>query len=141
MRKFIDAVLIKGLPAADIKNANKVNLWIFLWAGTLVATVVMQDMQIIQSSTLSLVAAVVNLVIGVTMALAYRRMLNTLDEMERKIQYNALAIAVAVTMLVYGASSILSNAALTPELDSSWMLSTMAVSYSGGLITGRVRMA
>ncbi len=141
MRKLIDAVLIKGLPAADIKNANKVNLWIFLWACTLVATVMMQEMQIIQNSVVSLVAALVNLAMGVTMALTYRRMLHTLDEMERKIQYNALASAVAMAMLVYGASSILAKAAITPELDASWMLTIMAFTYSGGLIAGRLRMA
>ena len=43
MGKLIDAVLVKGLPPADIKNANKVNLWALLWASTLIATMLMQD--------------------------------------------------------------------------------------------------
>lgn len=141
MGKIIEAIFIKGLPAADIKNANKANLWIFLWAGTLVATFMMQEMQIIQSAAESLVASVVNLTMGLIMVVTYRRMLLALDEMERTIQYNALASAVAMTLLVYGASSILSNAALVPELDASQMLMIIALTYSGGLIVGRVRMA
>ena len=141
MGKIIEAICIKGLPAADIKNANKANLWIFLWAGTLVATLMMQEMQIIQSAAESLVASVVNLTMGLIMVVTYRRMLLALDEMERTIQYNALASAVAMTLLVYGASSILSNAALVPELDASQMLMIIALTYSSGLIVGRVRMA
>ena len=43
MGKLIDAVLVKGLPPVDIKNANKVNLWALLWASTLIATMLMQD--------------------------------------------------------------------------------------------------
>lgn len=141
MKRFIDAVLIKGLPAADIKNANKVNLWAFLWAGSLVATVLMQEASIIQNPIITFIAFTINLTIGVIMALSYKRMLRKLDEMERKIQYGAMTLAVAMSMLVYGASSILHTANLTPELDSSWMLTIMAFSYSGGLIVGRVRMA
>ena len=141
MGKITDAILIKGLPATDAKNANKVNLWALLWAGTLVASLTMQEMQIIHTTAMSLAAALVNLVMGVIMAVSYRRMLLTLDEMERRIQYNALASAVAMSLLAYGASSILYNAALVSEISASQMIMILAFTYSGGLIVGRVHMA
>ena len=141
MGKITDAILIKGLPATDARNANKVNLWALLWAATLVLSLTMQEMQIIQGAAMSVAIASLNLAVGMILVISYRRMLITLDEMERRIQYNALASAVAASLLVYGVNSILSNVALTEELSSSEMIMILSLTYCVSLIAGRVRMA
>lgn len=141
MGKITDAILIKGLPATDARNANKVNLWALLWAATLVASLTMQEMQIIQGAAMSVAIASLNLAVGMILVISYRRMLISLDEMERRIQYNALASAVAASLLLYGVNSILSNVALTEELSSSQMIMILSLTYCVSLIAGRVRMA
>jgi hypothetical protein len=68
-------------------------------------------------------------------------MLRTLDEMERKIQLDALALSVGVVMLTFSASGILQSAYIPLQLEVSWLLTTMAFCYSIGLVLGRLRLA
>jgi hypothetical protein len=63
------------------------------------------------------------------------------DEMERSIQYNALALAVAAAFLFYSASAILSNAASVSGLDGSAIVVMMSGAYCCGLVAGRLRMS
>jgi|SaaInlStandDraft_1057018.scaffolds.fasta_scaffold144459_2 hypothetical protein len=138
MGKPIAAVLVGGLPAADINNAKRVNLWVLLWAGTLITRILMQDAGVfgLMDPSSSLTATVINLVVGI---IVYRRTLLTVDEMERAIGYGALTLAVA--FLVYGASLILPKTTLVPALDASAMIAIMTLTYCCGLIVGRLRMA
>lgn len=143
MGKLIDAVLIQELPAANIKNANKANLWAFLWASTLITTMVMQDEGIVGliNPVFSLIATLIKLAVGITLVIAYRRMLLTIGEMERTIQYSALDLAVAATLLGYGDTSTLSKAELAPAIEASAILVIMSLTYCCGLIAGRLWMA
>ena len=56
MGRKLDAILVKGLPERDKRNANRVNLWAFLWVGTLLALFLLG---IGEKSGLSLVGTVV----------------------------------------------------------------------------------
>ena len=88
MGKPIAAVLVKGLPAADINNANRVNLWVLLWAGTLITGILMQDAGVfgLMDPSSSLTATVINHVVGIIVVIVYRRTLLTVDELERTIE-------------------------------------------------------
>ena len=68
-------------------------------------------------------------------------MLRTLDEMERKIQLDALALSVGLAMLTFSASSILQTADILPQLKAYVLLTIMAFSYSIGLVLGWLRLA
>ena len=143
MGKIVDAVLIRGLPAEDIRRANIVNLWCLLWAVSLAGIIALQEFQLLgmMVEELSVAAALLNVVIGAITAIKYRRMLRTLDEMERTIQYNAFASAVAAILLAFGVSAILSNVGLTSALSATQMLVIVCLTYMIALVVGRVRMA
>jgi len=141
MGKYIDAVLAKGLPKKDLKNANKVDLWAFGWAGTLLAGSLAHAVFGLTSLAPFLVIGVINLGCGIMLIRSYVRMVTQIDEMERKIQFDALALAVGMAMLAYGAGTILQAASLLDQIQASWLLTLMALSYCVGLIVGRIRMA
>ena len=143
MGKIVDAVLIRGLPAEDVRRANIVNLWCLLWAVSLAGIIALQESQLLgmMVKELSVAAALLNVVIGAITAFKYRRMLRTLDEMERTIQYNAFASAVAAILLAFGASAILSNVGLTSALSATQTLVIVCLTYMIALVAGRVRMA
>jgi hypothetical protein len=61
--------------------------------------------------------------------------------MERTLQYNAFASAVAAILLAFGASAILSNVGLTSALSATQMLVVTCLTYVIALVIGRVRMA
>ena len=102
MSKLLDAIFCKNLPRRDIKNANIVNLWAVAWALSLAGISFISKNDWYSATFPIAIALVVNVGIGVGMILAYKRFLKELDEMERKIQLDALALSVGVTLVVFG---------------------------------------
>ncbi len=141
MGSRLDAVLAKGLPKRDKKNANRVNLWALGWMFSLMANAILTKIFDQGTSALWGVIFVAHVVAGVMLVLSYRRFLSELDEMERKVQLEAMALAVGLSLLVYSAGSILHSVDLLPAPDASIMLVVMSFSYMAGLIIGRIRLA
>jgi hypothetical protein len=139
MSKLIDAIICKNLPARDIKNANLVNLWAIAWAASLAIISFISKYEWYSATLPITMAFVFNSGIGVGMFLAYKRFLKELDEMERKIQLDALALSVGVTLVAFGGYSILDKAGMAPELRASHLIVLMALTYMAGIIIGRIR--
>jgi len=139
MSKLTDAIFCKNLPARDLKNANRVNLWAIAWAASLAIISFISKYEWYSGTWPTFLACVFSSGIGVGMYLAYKRFLKELDELERKIQLDALASSVGVTLVVFGGYSILDKAGLTPELRASSLIALMALTYMAGIIVGRVR--
>ena len=76
---------------------------------------------------------------GIGLIFAYRRFLKDLDEMERQIQLDALALSVGVTLAGFSSYSILDKAVVVPALDPAYLIVLMSFTYMAGLIIGRIR--
>ncbi len=139
MNRLINAITLKGLPARDIKNANLANLWIFAWAGTLAIISFLSKYDWYASVLPTTIGIVVHVGIGVGMMLAYKRLLKHLDEMERKIQLESMALSVGMTLVGFSTYSILDKAGFVPELKPAFLIMLMGFTYIGGLIIGRIR--
>jgi hypothetical protein len=139
MSKLIDAIICKNLPARDLKNANLVNIWALAWAASLAIISFISKYEWYSATLPITVAFVLNSGIGVGMILAYKRFLKELDEMERKIQLDALALSVGVTLVAFGGFSILGKAGMAPELQASSLIMLIALTYMAGIIVGRIR--
>ena len=139
MSKLIDAIICKNLPARDLKNANLVNLWAIAWAANLAIISYISKYEWYSAVLPITMAFVLSSGIGVGMLLAFKRFLKELDEMERKIQLDALALSVGVTLVVFGGYSILNKAGVAPELQASSLLVLIALTYMAGIIAGRIR--
>ncbi|WP_394229751.1 hypothetical protein [Shewanella colwelliana] len=139
MKNIFDAICAKGLPARDIKNANKVNLLALMWAGSLVLTTYLLKLTPVPATWLIATLFILHSIIGILMTLAFKRFLTQLDEMERKIQLDALALAVGVTIVGFSSYSVLDIANILPDLKASYLIVTLAITYMVGIISGRVR--
>jgi hypothetical protein len=139
MSKLFDAITNKGLPERDIKNAARANFWIVAWTLILVVSSIYVKYEEGGSLVPSIIAFSAITLIGIGMILSYRKMLKALDEMERKIQLDALALSVGVTIVGFGSYSILEKAGLLPDLSASYVIACMGFTYMVGLIAGRVR--
>ena len=139
MSKILDAILCKGLPARDIKNANRVNLLAFAWMMTLLLSSISNEYQWFDSILAIIVAFVLHTGIGILMVFSFRKFLKELDDLERKIQLDALALSVGVTIISFSSFSILSKAGLIAELDQSALIVLMALTYMVGIIAGRIK--
>ncbi|WP_258405233.1 hypothetical protein [Shewanella mesophila] len=139
MKHIFNAICAKGLPARDLKNANKVNLLALLWVASLALSSYLLKQEPLSASWLVATLFVVHSTIGILMILAYKRFLTQLDEMERKIQLDALALAVGVTIVGFSSYSVLDLADMVPDLKASYVIVSIAVTYMVGIISGRVR--
>lgn len=139
MNKLKAAILCTNLPARDVKNANSVNLWALAWAGSLAVITLLSKFDWYSAALPITIAFVFSTGIGVGLILAYKRFLKELDEMERKIQFDALALSSGVTLVVFGGYSILDKAGVAPELEAAHLIMLMALTYIAGVIVGRIR--
>ena len=139
MSKILDAILCKGLPARDIKNANRVNLLALLWMVTLLLSSIGSEYAWYNTMLVISIAFIVHTSIGVVMVFSFRKFLSELDDLERKIQLDALALSVGVTIISFSSFSILSKAGIIAELDQSSLIALIAVTYMIGNIAGRIK--
>ncbi|MCL1079924.1 hypothetical protein D5R81_17905 [Parashewanella spongiae] len=139
MKKVISAIFCQGLPKRDIKNANKVNLWALAWVGSLVIFHYGSKELWFMSPLMIAVAVITNVAIGVGMVLAYRKMLIELDEMEKKIQLDALALSVGTTIITFSGYSILQELTTIPVLEPSHLILVVSATYMIGIVSGRIR--
>lgn len=139
MSKLTDAIICKNLPTRDIKNANRVNLWAIAWAASLAIASYVSKYDWYSAALPISIAFVLHSGIGVGMILAFKRFLKELDEMERKIQLDSMALSIGVTLVVFGSYSVLEKAGRAPELEASYLIVLMALTYMVGIIAGRIR--
>ncbi|MBW8185096.1 hypothetical protein [Shewanella nanhaiensis] len=138
MKTILNAICSKNLPSRDIKNANKVNILALLWAISLILTSYLSTQAWFTEIPIA-IAFLLHTGIGITMIFSYRHFLIELDEMERKIQLDALALSVGVTIISFSSYSILDKNGILPELDSAYLIALMALTYMVGIISGRLR--
>ncbi|GIU15065.1 MULTISPECIES: hypothetical protein [unclassified Shewanella] len=136
--KIIEAICAKGLPKRDLKNANRVNLFALLWALTLLISTYLSENELLGSGLLLTLAFCIHTFIGIAMLMSYRHFLVQLDEMERKVQLDALALSVGVAIISFSSYSILQNSAIVPPLNAAYLIALIALTYMVGIIKGRI---
>ena len=119
MGKFEEAAARKGLPARDLRNASIANLWIFAWAISLVVISYLSKYDWYSSNLIIATGLMIHAGIGIGMILAFRHFLAEADELQRKIQLDALALSVGVTIVAFSSASLLAKAGFLPALDAS----------------------
>jgi hypothetical protein len=106
-----------------------------LWIGSFLASTLAFELGALPAS-LGYAAGIANAVLGVVAVWAYFRLLRGVDELERKIQVEALALgfgAGAVAMMAYR----LAERAGAPALDINDALLAMLIAYAVGVVVGR----
>lgn len=139
MKTILEAIACKGLPARDLRNANIVNLWAISWAVSLGFISFLSKYQWYSQGFPTILAFTIQTGIGIGMLHAYIRLLKNLDEMERKIQLDALAISVGVTVISFASYSVLDKSGIVPDLKPSYLIALMALTYMAGIVFGRIR--
>ena len=68
-----------------------------------------------------------------------KRFVSKADELERKIQLEALALSVGVTIIFFSSYAILQKALEIADLSPAYLIVVMSLGYVMGLIVGRLR--
>jgi len=129
-------------PQSDWEANNKQNTvrlagWTAAWVITMAVAVFGPQFVWKSSPWLTLAAIVVNLGVGVGMIIANRRHLKGLDEMQQKIQLEAMALSLGVGLiggLAYSNLDVTNLIAFDAEI--SHLVILMALTYMVGIASG-----
>ncbi|XPF95422.1 hypothetical protein ACM9HF_05245 [Colwellia sp. RE-S-Sl-9] len=138
MKDMINCIMGKGLPKRDLKNSMRANVWAILWTLSLGMFTYLTTVEWFNTAT-AIMCFIVNLAVGIKLVLSYKYFLIYLDEMERKIQLDALALSVGVTIVSFASLSILARGGIIGEAKTFHLIMILSLSYMIGIVVGRVK--
>jgi hypothetical protein len=117
-------------------------LWSMIWTSSFVGVTLALKRGWLAGAP-GIVAAVASASLGLGTALAYQRFLKEADEVQRKIELEALALAFGVGLIGGFAYWLLEYSGAVPASKSEllYVLAAMCLTYSAGVLLGRRRYA
>jgi len=122
------------------KNTIQLAFWTLTWIVSLVVATFGHLFLWESDSIISIIAIFINLIIGFGMIVANKNHLKGLDEMQQKIQLDAMAISLGVGIVCGISYSLLDQTNLISyDAEISHLIILMGLTYSAGTIIGRIR--
>ncbi len=112
---------------------------IFAWTGTMVLADKAELYEWHSSALISILAIVINAGIGIGVIATFMRFLRELDELQRKIQLDALALSMGIGFVGSFSYSLLVTAKFITDAEISDVILLMTLTYVVGLIVGQLR--
>jgi hypothetical protein len=126
-----------GLARRTRRNTIRLAGWTGAWVVTL-AVAVFGSTFLWDSKAFSLIAILVNIAAGVGMIAANKQHLDGLDELQRKIQLEAMALALGVGLVGGLAYSTMDITDVIPfDAEISFLVMLISLVYIGATLIGR----
>ena len=122
----------------DCRNQRRIWLRAFLWACSFIAVALGIRMKWLSFGVV-LAGVTGSSLLGLATVLAYHRFLQESDELRRKIEVEALALAFGVGMIGGLAYWLLAVSGAVPVTGFAYVFSAMLLAYSVGVLIGRRR--
>jgi uncharacterized protein YacL len=123
--------------AANKRNTVLLAYWTFAWVATQALAVFGPEFIWQSNKSLTSLALLFNVIVGFGMIMALRRHLKGLDEMQQKIQLNAMGVALGVGLVLGLAYSSLDTTNVIPfDAEISHLVILMSVTYVIGIYAG-----
>lgn len=122
------------------KNTINLAFWTISWTASMALSTFGRMFIWHDNKTLSIAAILINLLLGIGMILANIRFIKGLDELQQKIQLEAMSIALGVGVIGGLFYSQLDQAnIITSNAEISHLVILIALTYMVGIFIGRVR--
>ena len=122
------------------KSSTRLGVWTLFWVLTLALASLGPKLIWDFNTALSVSAILVNTAVGVAMILANMKYIQQLDEMQRKLNLEAMAIALGVAIVGGLAYSTLDVAnVISFDAEISYLVMLIGITYSIGLLIGNLR--
>ena len=123
--------------AANKRNTVLLAYWTFAWVATQALAVFGPEFIWQSNKSLTSLALLFNVIVGFGMIMALRRHLKGLDEMQQKIQLNAMGVALGVGLVLGLAYSSLDTTNVIPfDAEISHLVILMSLTYIIGIYAG-----
>lgn len=131
---------ISDWEARTRKNTQRLGFWTFAWVASLAVATFGPLLVWGENSLLSSIALLANVAVGAGMILANKHHLKGLDELQQRIQLEAMALALGVALVVGLAySTAASTKLIAQDAEISYLLMLISLTYAIGLLLGRRR--
>lgn len=122
--------------ATMARNTVRLGYWTAAWVATM-ALATFGPTFLWSDKVASLLAVLVNLAIGFGIILAHKRYLKGLDEMQQKIQLEAMGLSLGIGLVVGLAYSNLDVAnVIASDAEIGFLVLLMGLTYSAGVMVG-----
>ncbi len=126
--------------ATQRENVMHLAYWTIAWVLTMAVATFGPKFLWDQNSSISILAILVNTIIGAVMILMNRKYANGLDEMQRKVTMEAMAIALGVGVVSGLSYSMLDIANVIPfNAEIGHMVMLISITYMIAFIVGSIR--
>jgi predicted membrane channel-forming protein YqfA (hemolysin III family) len=126
-----------GWAASNARNTVNLAYWTGAWVASQALAVFGPAHLWHASQTPTALALLINVVMGIGMIMAFRRHLNGLDELQRRIQLEAMALCLGVGLVAGMAYSTLAVTKLIGfEAKISHLVILMGLTYLAGVLRG-----
>jgi hypothetical protein len=128
----------KNEPRVEVARKNTLHL--ALWTGAWVITLAISTFGTKGNDALTIIAILVNFIVGIGMILANIRHLKGLDELQRKIQLEAFGIALGLAVVAgISFSSLDQTNIISYNAEISHLVILIGVTYMAGVLIGNSR--
>jgi hypothetical protein len=125
-----------GFAARNRKNTLRLGYWTGAWLITM-AIAVFGPILVWQNKMLTGAAIVINVAVGVGMIVANKNHLGGLDELQQKIQLEAMALALGVGLVFgLGYSTMDVTNFISADAEISHLVMLIGLTYGAGVILG-----
>ncbi|MEJ2584967.1 MAG: hypothetical protein P8Z38_07955 [Robiginitalea sp.] len=122
------------------QNQGRLAIWTFAWTASTALAAFGPQFIWDDSMGLTALAILLNVSIGIGMILANRRLIEGLDELERKIHLESLALTLGLTLIVGIGYSLLDSTNLIPwDAEISFLVIFMGLCYLAAVIVNQKR--
>ena len=126
----------------NLRNTRNLALWTFLWLVSLALATFGPQFLWPEMFLFSILVWTTNLLCGIGMILANRRYINGLDELQKKIQLESMAIALGVAVVGGLSYSLLDTTNLIAgDAEIAVICVLISLTYFGGIMIGQKRYA
>lgn len=115
-------------------------LWTFLWTASMALAAFGPKFLWDGNTALTLAAVLLNAILGVAMILMNIKHLNALDELQKKIQLEAMALALGVGVIGGLNYSLFDTTNLiAADAEISFLVIVISITYMAGMLIGQKR--
>jgi len=137
--------MIKQLLGSNNYDSRSIrdNLVMVAWIFTWMASLTVSDKAALygwwSASWLTTLSIVVNVALGIAMMIYFMRMLRNMDDLQRKIQLDALSMALGISLVGCAAYSLMVTWGIILDEEVSDIFMLMCGAYSVSVMIGVVR--
>ena len=133
----MSATTTGSLKERTRRNTVRLAIWTGTWLVTMVAAV-FGPVFLWDSKVISLVVILVNVAVGIGMMVANKQHLDGLDDLQRKIQLDAMALALGMGLVLgLGYSTMDIANVIESDAEISFVVMMVGIIYIIGILVGR----